>query len=344
MSETSRRTFLSGTATAAAAYAVGSSSIVPSSVEARAAGDIDAKVAFDYVEFPRFQDVLLKGTPRVSALMYGLVCADLKGQELLMPSTDGLIKTDSSGMHGVHKHRARLWALTSAVAGGQAPDGKESKPGVELSYWTLDGLALSFSPMVSGRTLTVSSGKLKAKKSNSHPWTNMKWVRSLKAHTGLSLIKSDQRNNPALVASRVALNGGDVCALPPFSDDGQNGEWTVTRRNKKTVTSATTDSMLWQRPLPDGTTSVKVTLTPLGGGTPRELELKLNDVHALLAVITNATTAAHSDPTQLKDSTAFARLLRGGDPAKFTVPVAARDMRAKPAASSEDIHCECASN
>ena len=170
----------------------------------------------------------------------------------------------------------------------------------------------------------------------------MKFVRNITAITGLPMIPAGSRDNPALVASRVAMTGGTVTAVPPHSPIGQRTEWKVTPVSGTPIISASADAMLWHVGLPPTTAKVKLSLRKISDGTIRDILLNAPSGE-LAAVVTNASTTA-MPPALLTDTKAFARLLVGGNPA--TYPFATQFNNFPPSAmgSTSDGHCEGGSN
>jgi len=297
----------------------------------------DEAVADDFFNWPRHQSKESSQSPRLVGLLYGLLCVDFTGKEVLMPFSNGI--TD------VRDHEPRIWFKTSTVT--ESTQVANTAMGIDgtgaYTYFDIASSRVAFKALNSaGNELPDPTAALKKRNNAQHPWMHIKWVRCLKQLTGISLITSSQRNDPALVASRIWLGTGTVAAVPPFSKDGQHNEWRVRQSNGKEVVSSTTDSMLWSRPLTAGTAKVRMTITPLAGGAGKNVELT-PESGVLMCVATHATTMPHGDPTRLTDSKAFARILRNGDPSRY--PVAVLDGLPKPAyaLSSDDVHCECAS-
>ena len=300
-------------------------------------GKIDAIVATDFLAWPRHQPRESLKSPRLVSLLYGMVCVDIGGKEVLLPNPDGI---------GIGAHVARIWFKTSNV--GDARQIEESAKGRDetgaFTYFDIAKSSLVFKAFnKDGKELRDPSAPLKKRNNPFHPWIDFKWVRCLKKLTGLPLIGDAQRNDPALVRTRIWLGTGTVAAFPPFSHGGQHNEWRVKTYKGKYIVSATTDAMIWSRPLPKDTAKVRLTIAPLGGKQGRVVWLTPEN-GALLCAATHATLLHEHEPDKLTHSKAYARLLKKGDPARFPIPVQDGGvLQPLPKHSSEDVHCECAS-
>ena len=334
-----RRQFLSGAAAATAGVALLNTRAAAEETHPHD-GDIDERVAMDFLNAPLHQDSTETASNRIVGLLYGLICTDLKLGEALLPYVGGIDE--------VKPHIARLWVKTGSIVDASeiAATATGTDGSMAVTYFDIAGYSVSFKPIDgSGNELPEPSTSLKKRNSDRNPWMHIKWVRCLKKLTGLKLISDTDRNKKDLVTTRVRLKPGKIAAVPPYSRDGQNFEWRVKQGDGKVVVSATTDSMLWSRVLSSGVANVKVTLTDLGGTAQKKIVLKL-DAHCLSVAITHATTADHTDRTKQTDSIAFARLLEGGNPATYPVPVmegSPEEQAYVATASAEDVHCECAS-
>jgi hypothetical protein len=331
-----RRQFLSGAAAATAGVALLDVRATASSQCDEDSRPIDEQVAVNFFARTRHEDPTELASPRVVGLLYGLLCTDFSGSEVLLPN--------AAGITGVEAHHARLWVVGEVVEASQSatPDGMDTDG--EYSYFDIAGYSLTFKTFDSGGSeLPDPSSVLKKRERAQHPWMNLKWVRCLKQLTGLSLISEADREKTNFVSARVKLKTGRVAAIPPSSSDGQHSEWRVKQSDGKVVVSATTDSMQWSRPLRQVAATLRIQLTPLGGSTAtKTIVLKVDDQKVLLA-ITHATHKMHSDPTHQTDSKAFARLLKNGDPNTYPVPELEGMAVTGTSASASDVHCECAS-
>jgi hypothetical protein len=300
---------------------------------------VDMKVADDFFNWPRHQPYESLDTPRLVGLLYGLLCVDVSGREVLLPNPRGMASL-GAGNHHFH-HHARIWFKASSVSEPESAAMGSDDSGA-YTYFDIAGSKVEFKAVDdTNKDLPDPSETFATRNNDQQPWMNFKWVRCLKKLTGLPLIGDAQRNDPDLVTARIRLDAGTVAAVPPFSRDGQHNEWGVVQSNGDYVVSATTDSMLWSRPLAK-CAKVRMTLTPLGGGSRRDVWIKPQD-GAVLCVITHATTMRESDATRLIHSAAFAKLLEGGDASKFPVPELVGIPRPAQRKSSDDVHCECAS-
>ncbi len=332
MGATSRRRFLSGAAAATAGVAC-------ATVNAAAAagtmqtGSVDTRVAFDFFNWPRHQDKENQGGNHAAWLLYGLVCMDVKSQELLLPNP--------AGVPNVSAHNARLWVLKSSIVDSaqfSTTEKGDDSSGL-LTYFTIAGYKLQLAALDAARNqISDTTPDLKWRNSTQQPWRHSKWVRSLKAQTGKALIPAAQRDDRSLVTTRVELKGGTVTAVPPFSTQGQHAEWRSQLADGSIVVGATTDSMLWTRPFSSRADRLRVTFVDRLGAS-KTLLLRMSTT-GLLAALTHSTDMPHSIPTQMTDSTAFARLLVGNNPATFPVPVLEGLQRPAALGSSDDVHCE----
>lgn len=331
MGATSRRQFLSGAAAATAGVACASANVV-SATTTMQLDSIDARVALNFFDWPRHQEQEHHGKKHLGWLLYGLVCMDVPNEELLLPNPAGVPNVDA--------HNARLWVQKTMVADDSqfsAADKHDDANGIATGY-TIGGSKLQLAALDSaGKVISDNSPALKWRNSKQQPWRDQKWLRSLKAHTGKSLIPLAQRDNRVLVTSRVELKGGRVTAVPPFSIQGQHAEWRSQLGNGDVVVAATTDSMLWTRAVSELTDRIRVTFVGSAGSKTLLLQMPAT---GLLAAITHSTDMPHSDPTKMTDSTAFARLLVGNDPSSFPVPVLDTLQQPAYAGSSDDVHCE----
>lgn len=332
MSTTSRRRFLTGAAaaTAGVAYAGVNGAAAAREIQTN---PIDARVALSFFDWPRHAEKELRGNRHLACLLYGLVCVDVKSQELLLPNPAGVANVDA--------HNARLWVLKSSIADDQqfsAADKQDDINGIATGF-TIEGCKIEIAALDAAGTVIseTATSDLKWRNSKQQPWRDQKWVRSLKAQTGKSLIPVAQRGNRALVTSQVQLKGGRVTAVPPFSEQGQHAEWRSQLSGGTVVVAATTDSMLWTRPFAAVTNRIRVTF--ISATSTKTLLLNMPP-SGLLAAITHSTDMAHSDPTKMTDSTAFARLLVGNDPSSFPVPELDSLQIPASAGSSDDVHCE----
>ena len=300
-------------------------------------GKIDAIVATDFLNWPRHQEPRSLGSPRLVALLYGMVCVDIGGKEVLLPNPDGI--------PGVGPHVARIWFKASAVADeSKVPERARGFDETRaFKYFDIANSSVVFKAFNrDGKELRDPSTRLTKRNNPYHPWIDFKWVRCLKKLTGLPLIGEAQRNDRALVRARIWLGTGTVAPFPPFSHDGQHNEWRARTYKGKYIVSATTDAMIWSRPLPKDTARVRMTITPLGEKIGYEVWLT-TEGGALLCAATHATLQHEHESTKLTHSRAYARLLKKGDPARFPVPEAVGVPRSPAAHSAEDVHCECAS-
>jgi hypothetical protein len=291
-------------------------------------------------------------------MLYGLLCVDIDGKEVLLPNPHGLVHDAV--------HLARIWFKRSNVRPNPGIPGHltgTDRTGV-YTYFDLTGSRVVFRAMdKAGQPLRDPSRPLKARKNPYHPWIDFKWIRCLKELTGLPLIGESDRNKTRLVAARVQLGTGTVCAFPPFSRDGQHGLWRVKQSNGKEVVSATTDSMLWSRPLPKNVATVRMFVAPLGEKSGEEsgqesgwyADLVPDKGAVLLCAVTHAMLPPPpregeaqrrlTSGRKLTHSRAFARLLKmkKGRKFRFPVPEIASLPRPYGMASSDDVHCECTS-
>ena len=331
MSATSRRKFLSGAAAAGAGVACASISPAAAAAVLRAPTH-DEMVAIDFINWPRHQESPA-GRTRLACLVYGLVCVDALNQEALLPN--------SAGVPNVRPHQARLWTTTSSIVGANPFSGSETgtdSTGV-LTFFSIATYKVQITPLTAlgAPAPDVTPQVLKWRNSLQHPWQHEKWVRSLKVQTGKEMIPLADRENRALVTSRVQMKGGRVTAVPPFTLQGQHAEWRSTVGDGTIRTAATTDSMLWTRNYHRTTDRLAITFTNSTG--VKTLYLKMAP-GGLKAAITHATDTASSDPTKMTDSTAFARLLVGNAPSSFPVPELATLPHPSALGSSQDVHCE----
>ena len=317
---TSRRNFLTGVTAAAigstAHLRAGGHEMPPAST------DKDYKVAemFCAATAHDFLDVDMN-RPHLGALLYGLVCLDSRGQELLLPN---------SAQAGLPMaHHPRIW----------------NKVGTTLTTWDVPGYAVRCRALdAQGQELTLGESLKTRDHLKRRPWAGMRWVRHLKSHTGRSLLKVRDREDPLRVTTRVALPGGRVIAVPPHTPRGANTDWQVTTMSGTQVTQATTDAMLWTRQLPGGTAAIELVFRPLGGQTPAMPSVRLPLVNNR---VTFAVTHAHAGPPndldRLEDTCAFALLLQGVTPTQYPIPEAVPGARQLPGSgiSGDDGHCEC---
>lgn len=331
MGATSRRQFLSGAAAATAGVACATANAA-AAARSMTIDTVDARVAMDFFNWPRHKEKEHQGRKHAAWLLYGLVCMDVKSQELLLPNP--------AGVPDVSAHNARLWVLKSSIADSSqftGADQGDDDSGL-LTYFTIAGYKLQLAAVDSaGDPIVDTTRALQWRNTNQQPWRHSKWLRSLKVHTGKSLITGTKRDDPSLVSSRVELYGGRVTAVPPFSKQGQHAEWRSQLSSGSSVVAATTDSMLWTRPFSPRADRLRVTFVTRRSSKTLFLHLTTN---GLLAAITHSTDMAHNDPTKMTDSTAFARLLVGNDPASFPVPVLDNLQNPGFVGSSDDVHCE----
>ncbi len=302
---------------------------------------IDERVASDFLTWPRHQPPELSKSPRLVGLLYGLLCVDIDGREVLLPNPGAAHHT---------LHLARIWFMTSCIGRGDAGQVPDNATGTDettaFTYFDIARSSVVFKAIdAKGNELPDSSTPLKKRDNPYHPWIDFKWIRCLKKLTGLPLIGKAQRNNPALVSSRVWLGTGKVSAFPPFSRDGQHGQWKVKQRNGKTVVSATTDSMLWGRPLSKKTAKVRMTVTPLGSESGWYVDLTPQKGKVLLCAVTHALfpSGRRQSGQKLIHSRIFAKILKK-DRARFPFPIPEIVSLPRPygVESTDDVHCECA--
>ena len=319
-----RRSFLTGAAAAMAATATrvrtaGMAELPP------AAGDQDEMVAD---AFCGNQQMLLdvdQSQPHVGVLMYGLLCLDRKSRELLVPN---------AAQAGItHVHTPRLWAFSSA--GGPAV----------LTPWNIEGYALSFEAVTASGAVVTATGSLKTRDHlKRRPWHGMRWVRSLKQHTGQDLLAANDRDDTDRVSARVLLSGGTVSAVQPYSKAGSNCEWETVNPSGTRLIQATTDAMQWTRQLPQDTAAIRIAFRPMRRAPAMgPVTVKLDNNRVLLA-ITNATAMATTVGQSLAHTKAFALLLENVN-GTYPIPTLVPGGRGfQVGLSSSDGHCECASN
>jgi hypothetical protein len=351
MRATTRRGFLSGAAAAAAACAgacgpnqpstnqsAGGSGPNPPPCAPVTAAPADQRVATDYLRLPRFLDPALDGKPSSTLLLYGLVCADFGvDKELLLPNTTGLTG------QAVHQHRARLWLRKDDVdAGSATEDLTVTDHAEQFSFWDIAKHIVSIEALDSANTpLASPSPSLAWRNSEEHPWHDEKYVRCLKTITNKAMIPASSRNNMGLVTARVTMGKGNVVAVPPFTERGRNIVWKVTKFDATTMEQATTDAMVWQREYAPTVAKYKITLQPMGGGTPRVINVK-HSAQSMVGVVTHAMTGSMPDPHKLTDTRSFAQLLVTGTVAGHPTPAAHRNHSTDVSLSGSDGHCECA--
>ncbi len=302
---------------------------------------LDERVADDFFKWPRHQSQESMHSPRFVGLLYGLLCADLRGREVLLPNPHGLVHDAV--------HVARIWFKTTNVRmNAEVPRNATGRDASSAyTYFDLAGSSVVFTALdKAGKPLRDPSAPLKKRNNPYHPWLDYKWIRCLKKLTGLPLIGNKDRENPDLVAARIRLATGTVCAFPPFSRDGQHGLWQVKQRGKKVV-SATTDSMLWSRPLMKQTAAIRMTVRSLNREAGWHVDLVPDSGTVLLCVVTHAMLPINEeqrpDGRKLTHSRAFAKLLKGGARLRFPVPEIVSLPRPYGVQSSDDVHCECTS-
>lgn len=343
MSATSRRRFLSGAGTLAAAAMLPSpraGGLAAAMVDV--AGPIDLKVAASFCEDDKkFLDID-PDIPYSGVLLYGLVFADRKfGRELLLPQTRSIPAGPGGHPPAVPVHRPRLWAPPGSVASGG--EGVEVLPdGTRLPYWDTAGYSVTLTPLpMSAIAEDTPTAKDHSKR---HPWAHKKWVRDVVKVSGKRLLAVANRSDETKIAMRMGLKGGSIVPTPPFTAIGATTEWAVRRADGMTVVHATTDSMLWTRQWPKTTTQLKVTFTPIGV-RPAKTAAVLNLTNKGIALaVTHATTVGAASHTDLVDTRAFALLLDGGDPLTYPFGVAARGVQGDTRSSASDGHCESGSN
>lgn len=323
----------------------------PSGTAPRPAGPpphvpIDLKIASHFCGRTSKFDVA-PGVPFLAANLYGLVLADAKNSELLVPNSH------HASLPGSHLHRARLYS--TAVLKTGAPDNTDTRldTGEKLPYWSLEGYQVTFAPLDSGgKPPSAPGAKLKIAARPAQPWGDIRYIRNICTMTGKPLLLPKDRADATLIAARVDLRDGVLEAGAPFTPIGMFSEWFVTTSAGKQPPRATTDNMIavWQ--FPAGTIAVRVTFTPVDGSAPAKapVELLLKD-DRLAVAITHATPAPPGPPAiKLEDTRAFALLLQKGDPATFPVPEFERgahgearpDYGSLATASGTDTHCDCA--
>ncbi len=323
----SRRDFLSGVG----AVAVAATARLRASRHEmrRASTDIDHRVAemfcaagdYDFLDVDTSR-------PHVAAILYGLVCLDRRGQELLIPNTKQ-VTLPSTGLP-MMEHHPRIW---SVVAGS-------------LTAWDVPGYHVRERALNDqGVELTLGDSMKAQDHLKRRPWAGMRWVRNIRTHTGRSLLPAAARNDTARVTTRISLPGGRVTAVQPHSWLGSNTDWEVTTRSGTRVTQSTTDAMLWTRQLPTGTVELELTFQPMDASVPAMASVRL-PIEKMSLRVTLAVTHAHpgkvNDPGVLEDTCAFALLLQGITPAQYPIPKAvpgARDVSGS-GVSGDDGHCE----
>lgn len=359
MSEaTSRRKFLSGAAAAAAACTAACQSPTPATNLSPAAtpaapataaanardADVlsDADVATNYLLRPRYLAPGTEDGPHSAVLLYGLVCADFGEQELLCPHT-----ATASG--DLHEHHPKLWLKHDLVQTGSAPPDGQSGSGTEqCDFWNIHGLHVTVEALdASNQVIAAGGPDLDWRDSDTHPWTNRKWVRCLGAITNKKLLPPGARNNPTLVSARMNMQKGTITAIPPFNRRGKDTVWALTKFDNTDMVQATTDAMVWQRVYGGTVASYRIRLAPFPTGAEKVIRVKLEeDSQQLAAAVTHglpeATTIAN--PNTLTDTKAFAKLLIGGDPGTHPVGQAAQNAWPMLMSSGSDGHCECACN
>jgi hypothetical protein len=356
MSATSRRRFLQGAAAAAAAATVacgGTQVPTPPAAERTptpppvggatgpTGGDVvaagtppEAAIAGKYINKPIFGDAGLEGKSASTFLLYGLLLVDFGGKEVLVPNSSGF----ASGL-GVHPHTPKLWVKKSLVASG-TEDGNVPVGALAYSFWNITNFNLTIDALDSGgAVLAPVGGDVAWRDDPSHPWTNRKWVRSMKELTNKDIIAT--RNDTSLVAARMQMVKGAVTAITPTTDHGRYKIWKATKYDGTSMVKATTDSMIWQREYTGTAAKYRITLTPMATGTAKVIEVTAAN-KALVAAVTSSMAGAPANPNELTDTRAFARLLVGGDPSTHPLPEAINAAMA--AASGSDGHCEGGSN
>lgn len=352
MSASSRRRFLQQASTVATVACSGSwahagvsantSRPPPRSQTSGGSGPADERIALEFLRHQKFLDPDLDSKPKSTVLLYGLVCADFSKQELLLPNTVGLSAS------GVHSHRARLWLPAEEVLGGSAPaSGTITNGARTFAFWSISRRSITIEALdASGASLATLSTDLSWRNSSVHPWTDMKWVRCLKHVSSLPMLAAGDRNNTALVNSRMNMSKGSITAIPPFTDVGRNTEWKVAGIDGTEMIGATTDAMIWQREYDPTVATFRITLQPMPAATPEIPQLiAVNAVQqSLVAAVTHAMDDAMMMTHRLADTRAFAQLLVGGNVATHPTPSASRNYPPSLAASGSDGHCECGCN
>jgi hypothetical protein len=290
--------------------------------------------------------------PHMALLFYGLVCLDLKG-ELLMPNSA------AAALKDVHLHHPRLF--TKGLE-GFTPDGTLMVPDPSsatstvspLSYWDLKNYHISWTAIDSSGNHIVTTPTVMTVKNrpDRNPWCDFRYVRDITRLTGLKLLAPDKRANANLIASRVALPGGNLEAVPPYTRFGMMAEWSVTElpTNRETVGS-TTDSMLLTYQWPDAAAAVRVDFRPID---EHVIESKPSVVFPFIAnkltfALTHASEAPMEHHGELRDTRAFALLLEGGDVDAYPIAKFKRGARGQKKAgvfqsmanSGSDGHCDC---
>ena len=305
-----------------------------SGIQATAA-NVDAIVASNFLERPVFLEPPIGSTTVASTgfLLYGLLCADFGGKELLVPNSAPLTGT------GIHQHTPKLWLHTPrVVAGSAAADGTMAG----FSWWNLNSWNLSVQAFDNmGNPVTQTSGALAWRNDPRHPWTDQKWVRCLKDVTNKNILTN--RDDQTKVAARMAMPFGSVTAIPPTTHRGRVTVWQQKKHDNTLKENATTDSMVWQVQYPGTPASYRITLTKMGNtAVTKVINIRERD-NALLAAVTCAMPMSPGNPLELGDTQAFARLLDTGDPTTYNAPKAITNKFA-PMSSGSDGHCECACN
>jgi hypothetical protein len=314
-----------------------------------AADAIDVEVATEFcMQSTTFPDVD-ENRPHMALLLYGLVCVDLKG-ELLMPN--------SAALMGEHVHEPRLFTkgLDSFTAERTLPvPDPRSSIDLPLAYWNLKGYYASWTAIdASGNDIpTPRVPPTKRNHPDRHPWSDFRYVRDITSLTGLNLLASNKRGNPDLIASRVALPGGNLEVVPPYTRLGMMAEWRVVDHTGQETVGATTDSMLLTYQWPDAARAVRVDFVPIDESvTAAKPSVVLPFIeNRLTLAVTHATAGKMPDHARLLDTRAFALLLEHGDINRYPIPEFRRGARGQRLAddfypsmalSASDGHCDCA--